>query len=74
MVCSSRNTRDRRQGGVMSQYSEATLRVFERALGALGGKLDEDRLSALRALVLAGKLADLEEVERILAPKEADAG
>lgn len=56
----------------MSQYSEATLRVFERALETLAGKLDENRLSALRDLVSNGQLADLEEVECILGRKRAD--
>jgi hypothetical protein len=53
----------------MSQYSEATLRVFERALDRLKGKLDEDRLATLRGLVAKGQLGDLEQVERILGPK-----
>ncbi len=52
----------------MSKYSEATLRVFERALDTLKGKLDEGRLTALRELVANGQLADLEQVERILGP------
>lgn len=55
--------------GVMSEYSEATIRVFERALDTLKGKLDEERLTALRKLLEDRKLADMDAVERILGPK-----
>ena len=55
--------------GAMAEYSEATIRVFERALDTLQGKLDEERLLALRRLVAERRLADMDEVERILGPK-----
>lgn len=54
----------------MAEYSEATIRVFERALDTLQGKLDEERLLALRKLVAEGQLGDMDAVERILGPKE----
>ena len=58
-------------GGEMSEYSEASVRVFERALDTLKGKLDEERLSALRKLLEARQLADMGQVEQILGPKAA---
>jgi hypothetical protein len=56
----------------VSEYSEATLRVFQRALDKLAGKLDEGRIAALRDLVSDGQLGEVEQVERILKPSGAD--
>jgi hypothetical protein len=52
----------------MAQHSEATTRVFERALELLETKLDADRVAALRGLVAAGELGDLARLEEILGP------
>jgi hypothetical protein len=58
----------------MAEYSEATKRVLERALENLKGKLDDERIDALRALVSEGKLADLTAVEEVLRPREGSDG
>ena len=55
----------------MPQSSEATRRVFERALSNLDGKLGDDLLSAIRALVTEGNFGCMDKLEEILAPKEA---
>lgn len=52
----------------MSQYSEATTRVFERALQLLEGALEPERLEAVRALVASGSLDDLKQLDEILGP------
>lgn len=52
----------------MTEYSEATKRVFERSLENLKGKLDDSAVEALRALLAAGNFGDLDAVEEILRP------
>lgn len=52
----------------MTESSEATRRVFERMLVNLKGKLEPAVIDALRVLVEAGGLSDLDALEKALRP------
>ena len=54
----------------MAKYSEATQRIFERALAILQGKLEAEELKSLLGLVATGAFSDLQRLDQILKPTE----
>ena len=47
-------------------YSEATLKVFERALQLVDKKLDKSTMEGLRALLQEGRMEDVVAIETLL--------